>query len=113
MSQWGSAKSRKVLKALLKIGWEVKRESSGSHKILSRHGFEDYTFAFHEGEEIGPRMLGCVFKPTQVVSLLVFWLKSHVLASTRSTAKMDKCEAFGAKPRAMGESNLELSWLEA
>jgi len=36
MSQWPSTKARKVLAALLKIGWSVKREASGSHKVLER-----------------------------------------------------------------------------
>jgi hypothetical protein len=35
MSQWSSAKAKRVLAALLRIGWSIKRESS-SHKILSR-----------------------------------------------------------------------------
>jgi len=64
MSQWGSAKARKVYKALLKIGWNVKRQASGSHTILCRDGWEDYTFAFHGGEEIGPRMLARISKRT-------------------------------------------------
>ncbi|OYQ63107.1 hypothetical protein B9G53_18615 [Pseudanabaena sp. SR411] len=45
MSQWSSAKARKVLSALEKIGWKVKRQT-GSHKILEREGWEDYVFAF-------------------------------------------------------------------
>lgn len=44
MSQWGSAKARKVFKALLAIGWQVKREGPGSHTILQREGWDDYTF---------------------------------------------------------------------
>lgn len=64
MSQWGSAKARAVLKALRRIGWRVKREGSGSHKVLSREGWEDYVFAFHDGEEIGPRMLARISKHT-------------------------------------------------
>ena len=36
MSLWGSAKARRVLAALLRIGWTIKRESHGSHRILSR-----------------------------------------------------------------------------
>jgi predicted RNA binding protein YcfA (HicA-like mRNA interferase family) len=55
MSQWGSAKARKVLAALLRIGWTIKRESRGSHRILSRAGRPDVVFAFHDAEEIGPR----------------------------------------------------------
>lgn len=33
LSQWGSAKARKVLAALLRIGWTIKREFRGSHRI--------------------------------------------------------------------------------
>jgi predicted RNA binding protein YcfA (HicA-like mRNA interferase family) len=57
MSEWGSAKARRVLAALLRLGWSIKRESGGSHRILSRAGWSDVVFAFHDGEEIGPRML--------------------------------------------------------
>lgn len=63
MSQWPSAKARRVLAALLRIGWNVKRES-GSHKTLSRPGWPDYTFAFHDKDEIGPKMLARVAKNT-------------------------------------------------
>ena len=63
MSQWGSAKARRVLAALLRIGWSVKRES-GSHRTLSRSGWEDYVFSFHDDEEIGPRMLARIAKRT-------------------------------------------------
>ncbi|MDA7645565.1 type II toxin-antitoxin system HicA family toxin [bacterium] len=64
MSQWGSAKSKKVLRALLRIGWRIKRESGGSHRVLERDGWQDFTFAFHDGEEIGPRMLSRISKHT-------------------------------------------------
>ena len=64
MSQWGSAKARRVLAALLRIGWSIKRESGGSHRILSRAGWPDYVFSFHDGEEIGPRMLPRIAKHT-------------------------------------------------
>ncbi len=63
MSQWLSKKARMVLAALLHIGWHIKRQS-GSHRTLSRHGWSDYTFAFHDGEDIGPRMLARVAKHT-------------------------------------------------
>ena len=64
MSQWGSAKARRVLAALLRTGWSIKRESSGSHRILSRPGWPDVVFAFHDGEEIGPKMLARVARKT-------------------------------------------------
>ncbi len=63
MSQWSSAKARRVLAALLCIGWNVKRESS-SHKILSRPGWSDVVFAFHDRDEIGPKMLARIAKNT-------------------------------------------------
>jgi predicted RNA binding protein YcfA (HicA-like mRNA interferase family) len=63
MSQWSSAKAKRVLAALLRIGWSIKRESS-SHKILSRSGWPDVVFAFHDKEEIGPKMLARIAKTT-------------------------------------------------
>lgn len=63
MSQWPSRKARLVLAALLNIGWTVKRQS-GSHRMLQRSGWPDYAFAFHDGEEVGPRMLARVAKHT-------------------------------------------------
>ena len=63
MSHWSSAKVRRVLAALLRIGWSIKRESS-SHKILSRPGWPDVVFAFHDKDEIGPKMLGRMAKHT-------------------------------------------------
>src|SRR6267142_3192200 len=46
-----------------RIGWTLKRQS-GSHKTLSRPGWPDVVFAFHDGEEIGPRMLARMAKRT-------------------------------------------------
>ena len=63
MSQWPSSKARKVLAALLRIGWQLKRQS-GSHRTLAREGWPDFVFAFHDGEELGPRMLVRVAKHT-------------------------------------------------
>ena len=63
MSQWPSKKARLVLVALLKLGWAIKRQT-GSHRTLARTGWSDYTFAFHDAEEIGPRMLARVAKRT-------------------------------------------------
>jgi predicted RNA binding protein YcfA (HicA-like mRNA interferase family) len=53
-----------VLAALLQIGWTIKRETKGSHRVLSRPGWADYIFAFHDHEEIGPRMLNRIAKRT-------------------------------------------------
>ena len=64
MSVWGSKNARKVLRALKKIGWTVERESGGSHKVLTRPGWPNYTFSFHDGAEIGPAMLARIGKQT-------------------------------------------------
>jgi len=63
MSHWGAAKAKVVLAALRRIGWTVKRQS-GSHRTLARPGWPDFVFAFHDGEELGPRMLARVAKHT-------------------------------------------------
>jgi predicted RNA binding protein YcfA (HicA-like mRNA interferase family) len=63
MSQWRSIKAKRLLAALLRIGWSIKRQD-GSHKTLERFGYPDYVFAFHDGDEIGPIMLGKVAKHT-------------------------------------------------
>lgn len=63
MSDWRTVKAKRLLSALLRIGWSVKRQR-GSHKILSRSGWADVVFAFHDDEEIGPRMLARVAKVT-------------------------------------------------
>ncbi|MFZ2301677.1 MAG: type II toxin-antitoxin system HicA family toxin [Gallionella sp.] len=63
MSQWPSVKAKRLLAALLRLGWQIKRQS-GSHKTLIRNGWPDYVFAFHDGDEIGPKMLARVAKHT-------------------------------------------------
>ncbi len=56
MSQWPATKARRVLAALLRKGWSIKRQSGGSHRVLERVGWPDVVFAFHDDVEIGPRM---------------------------------------------------------
>ena len=63
MSQWPSVKAKSLLTALLHLGWQIKRQS-GSHKTLARNGWPDYVFAFHDNDEIGPKMLARVAKHT-------------------------------------------------
>jgi len=64
MSYWGARKARVVLAALQHIGWQIKRQSGGSHRVLARSGWPDFVFAFHDGEEIGPRMLARIARRT-------------------------------------------------
>ena len=63
MSQWGAVRAKRLLAALLRIGWTIKRES-GSHRTLSREDWPDVVFAFHDADEIGPRMVARVAKHT-------------------------------------------------
>jgi predicted RNA binding protein YcfA (HicA-like mRNA interferase family) len=64
MSRWPAVKAQRVLAALLRTGWSIKRQT-GSHRTLQRPGYADYVFAFHERDEIGPRMLA------RIASILV------------------------------------------
>jgi len=63
MSVWPAVKAKQVLAALFRLGWEQKRQT-GSHRTLSRDEWPDVVFAFHDGEEIGPRMLARLAKNT-------------------------------------------------
>ena len=63
MSNWPSSKARRVLAARMRLGWQVKRQT-GSHKALEREAWPDVVFAFHDGDEIGPKMLARLAKHT-------------------------------------------------
>jgi predicted RNA binding protein YcfA (HicA-like mRNA interferase family) len=63
VSDWPATKARLVLAALLRIGWSLKR-TTGSHRILARQGWPDFVFAFHDGDELGPRMLARIARRT-------------------------------------------------
>jgi predicted RNA binding protein YcfA (HicA-like mRNA interferase family) len=63
VADWPSSRARRVLAALYRLGWQLKREA-GSHKTLARDGWPDFVFAFHDSDEIGPRMLARIAKRT-------------------------------------------------
>jgi predicted RNA binding protein YcfA (HicA-like mRNA interferase family) len=63
MSHWPAVKAKRALAGLVRIGWTIKRRS-GSHRTLQRTGWPDFVFAFHDNEEIGPRMLSRIAKHT-------------------------------------------------
>ena len=63
MSRFPATKAKRVLAVLLKTGWSVKRQT-GSHRTLTREGWPDVVFAFHDSEEIGPSMLSRIAKNT-------------------------------------------------
>jgi predicted RNA binding protein YcfA (HicA-like mRNA interferase family) len=63
MNRWPATRANRVQAALLRIGWRVKRQT-GSHRTLARDGWPDVVFAFHDEEEIGPRMLARLARRT-------------------------------------------------
>jgi predicted RNA binding protein YcfA (HicA-like mRNA interferase family) len=63
VSNWPAAQAGSVLRALQRIGLNIERQA-GSHRVLSRPDWKNTVFAFHDGEEIGPRMLACIAKNT-------------------------------------------------
>lgn len=62
-SQWSSTKARLVLAALLRAGWQIKRQK-GSHRLLAKPGWTDYTFAYHDRVELGRGALELLGKRT-------------------------------------------------
>ncbi|MGH9646397.1 MAG: type II toxin-antitoxin system HicA family toxin [Bryobacteraceae bacterium] len=67
MSRWPSAKARRVLAALKRIGWRHDR-TVGSHRILKKGGWADYPFSFHHSDELGPAILSKISKKTGLKS---------------------------------------------
>ncbi len=63
MTAWSATKAKRVLAALHRIGWSIKRQT-GSHRVLARSAWPDFVFAFHDQEEIGGVMLGRLAKKT-------------------------------------------------
>jgi hypothetical protein len=47
---------------------KVGRSNANPVLILSCHGSSDFVFAFHDGEEIGPKMLARIAKHTGLTS---------------------------------------------
>jgi predicted RNA binding protein YcfA (HicA-like mRNA interferase family) len=67
MSQWTASRAAKVWRALLRIGWREKARvsKSGSHRQMEHSEYPyDFTWAFHDKEEIGPKMLAKIAKRT-------------------------------------------------
>jgi predicted RNA binding protein YcfA (HicA-like mRNA interferase family) len=67
MAKFPSSSAKKVLRALNRIGWreKLRTSKSGSHKQLEHPDFPyEYTWAFHDNDEIGPKMLAKIAKDT-------------------------------------------------
>jgi predicted RNA binding protein YcfA (HicA-like mRNA interferase family) len=63
MTDWPSVRARQVLAALQRIGWRLARQR-GSHRVLAKEGRPNFVFAFHDNEEIGPKMLARISRHT-------------------------------------------------
>jgi predicted RNA binding protein YcfA (HicA-like mRNA interferase family) len=63
VTDWPASRAGAVVRALYRIGWTLKRQS-GSHRTLARDGWPDFVLAFHDREEIGPRMLARIARRT-------------------------------------------------
>jgi hypothetical protein len=72
---------------MLRISWTIKRESGGSHRILSRPSWPDVVFAFHNAEEIGAKNARAYRKEN--------WFKTG-----RSLAILSNRPEFGPHPTA-------------
>jgi predicted RNA binding protein YcfA (HicA-like mRNA interferase family) len=68
VTSWPSTKARRVYAALVNVGWQLKRQS-GSHRTLSRPSYPDLVFAFHDGDEIGPKMLARIAKHAGITQM--------------------------------------------
>lgn len=66
-NRWVATSAKKIYRARLRIGWREKPRvsKSGSHKQLEHPGYPyEFTWAFHDGDEIGPKMLARIAKRT-------------------------------------------------
>ena len=98
MSQWPAVHARLVLAALHRIGWTLKRQSS-SHRTLARPGWADFVFAFHDGEEIGPRMLARIARRTRLIGgghVASEMVAECLLFDASPDQVIATCESFGA-----------------
>lgn len=64
MSAWPSTKAKIVYTALVRIGWKPVHQK-GSHVKLRNSKYDyGYTWAFHDSDELGPKMLARIAKKT-------------------------------------------------
>jgi len=66
MSKWPSTKASRVFRALISIGWEIKRHGRGSHIILCKNKSSDFVWTFRNEDELDPKMLARIAKHTDL-----------------------------------------------
>jgi predicted RNA binding protein YcfA (HicA-like mRNA interferase family) len=62
VSVWRATKAKRAYAALLRLRWLKKQV--GSHRKLQRPGWSNFTFCFHDKEEVGPAALAKIGKDT-------------------------------------------------
>lgn len=63
MSAWRATKAKRVYAVLMRLGWTLKKQV-GSHRKLQRAGWSNFTFSFHDSEEVGPAALSRIGEDT-------------------------------------------------
>jgi predicted RNA binding protein YcfA (HicA-like mRNA interferase family) len=63
VSVWRATKAKRVYAAPLRLGWSLKKQV-GAHRKLQRPGWSNFTFSFHDGEEVGQAALAKIAKET-------------------------------------------------
>ncbi len=61
---WPSSKAGKVFRALIKIGWDIKRHNGSSHIVLEKVGYANCVWAVRNNDELGSKMLSRIAKHT-------------------------------------------------
>jgi len=64
MSQMGQRTSTASSRSAVQNRLGREAQGRGSHRVLSRQGWPDYVWAFHDNDEIGPSMLARIAKHT-------------------------------------------------
>jgi predicted RNA binding protein YcfA (HicA-like mRNA interferase family) len=66
LSYWPSSKAKKVFSALKSIGWSIKpgSQKGSSHVQLVHAMLPEYTWAFDDSDELGPKMIARIAKKT-------------------------------------------------
>ena len=64
MDKFPATQAKRVFNALIRIGWNIKRQHGGSHRILFKYGYPDYTFAYHDSKELSPITVKRIAKRT-------------------------------------------------
>ena len=62
-SKWPSTKAKRLLAALQRLGWEIKRQR-GSHRTLTKPDCRNLSFSFHDGREVTPQQVAKIAKKT-------------------------------------------------